>query len=122
MSLQAQAVWLPVQIEGALPNTPPRASFSASFLLEVDQLVLTPLSSAALDAVDHETPQERLVFNVTAPPAAGYLTHLDDPTRPITSFTWSDLHLLQVAYQPPATGQSQRTNYQVRPGKAALAR
>ncbi|XP_075901306.1 FRAS1-related extracellular matrix protein 1b isoform X1 [Nelusetta ayraudi] len=111
--LEARSVWLPVEIGGAVPNTRPRASFSASLLLEVDQFILTPLSTASLDALDHETPQEQLVFNVTAPPAAGYITHLDDPTRPSTSFTWADLHHLRMAYQPPAHGQSQRTNYQV---------
>lgn len=93
----------------------PRASFSASLLLEVDQFILTPLSTASLDALDHETPQEQLVFNVTTIPTAGYITHLDDPTRPCTSFTWEDLYHLRVAYQPPAHGQSQRTNYQVGP-------
>lgn len=108
-------MWLPVEIRGAVPNTRPRASFSASLLLEVDQFILTPLSTASLDAVDHETPREQLVFNVTTTPAAGYITHLDDPTRPCTSFTWGDLHHLRVAYQPPAHSQPQRTNYQVGP-------
>lgn len=108
-------MWLPVEIRGAVPNTRPRASFSASLLLEVDQFILTPLSTASLDALDHETPQEQLVFNVTAPPAAGYITHLDDPTRPCSSFTWEELYHLRVAYQPPALSPSQRTNYQVCP-------
>ncbi|CAB1450533.1 unnamed protein product [Pleuronectes platessa] len=111
--LESQAVWLPVLIHGAMQNQPPQAAFMASFILEVDQFILTPLTTAALDASDHETPQERLVFNVTAPPAEGYVTHLDDHTRPVGSFTWQDLHEMKVAYQPPNSSQSQRRNYEV---------
>uniref|UniRef100_A0A4W6CZB6 Fras1 related extracellular matrix 1b n=1 Tax=Lates calcarifer TaxID=8187 RepID=A0A4W6CZB6_LATCA len=110
---RTEAAWLPVLIHGAMQNQPPKAAFMASFILEVDQFILTPLTTAALDAKDHETPQERLVFNVTAPPAEGYITHLDDHTKPIRSFTWLDLHEMKVAYQPPNSSQSQRRNYEV---------
>lgn len=96
-----------------MQNQPPQAAFMASFILEVDQFILTPLTTATLDAKDHETPQERLVFNVTAPPAAGYIAHMDDHTKPITSFTWLDLHEMKVAYQPPNSSQSHRRNYEV---------
>lgn len=96
-----------------MQNQPPHAAFMASFILEVDQFILTPLTTAALDAKDHETPQQKLVFNVTTPPAEGYITHLDDHTKPITSFTWLDLHEMKVAYQPPNGSQSHRRNYEV---------
>ncbi|XP_051803447.1 FRAS1-related extracellular matrix protein 1-like [Acanthochromis polyacanthus] len=66
---RSEAVWLPVLIHGAMQNQPPHAAFMASFILEVDQFILTPLTTAALDADDHETPREKLVFNVTEPPA-----------------------------------------------------
>ncbi|XP_070764752.1 FRAS1-related extracellular matrix protein 1b [Enoplosus armatus] len=111
--LETESVWLPVLIHGAMQNQPPQAAFMASFILEVDQFILTPLTTAALDAKDHETPQERLVFEVTVPPAEGYITHLDDHTKPITSFTWLDLHEMKVAYQPPNSSQSHRRNYEV---------
>lgn len=111
--LQAQSVWLPVLIHGAMQNQPPHAAFMASFILEVDQFILTPLTTASLDAKDHETPQERLVFNVSAPPLEGYITHLTDHTKPVTSFTWLDLHEMKVAYQPPNSSQSHRRNYEV---------
>lgn len=110
---QTEAVWLPVLIHGAMQNQPPKGAFMASFILEVDQFILTPLTTAALDAKDQETPQERLVFNVTVPPAEGYITHLDDHTKPIRSFTWLDLHEMKVAYQPPNSSQSHRRNYEV---------
>ncbi|XP_034438389.1 FRAS1-related extracellular matrix protein 1-like isoform X1 [Hippoglossus hippoglossus] len=111
--LESEAVWLPVLIHGAMQNQPPQAAFMASFILEVDQFILTPLTTAALDANDHETPQERLVFNVTVPPPEGYVTHLDDHTKPVGSFTWQDLHEMKVAYQPPNGSQSHRRNYEV---------
>ncbi|KAK7888707.1 hypothetical protein WMY93_024267 [Mugilogobius chulae] len=110
---RSESVWIPVRINPGLPDQPPRASFMASSILEVDQFVLTPVTVATLDAEDAETPQSRLVFNVTSPPAGGYLTHLDDHTREIHSFTWDDLNLLKIAYQPPHTGQSQRRNDQM---------
>ncbi|CAJ1059620.1 FRAS1-related extracellular matrix protein 1b [Xyrichtys novacula] len=111
--MEAQSIWLPVLIHGAMQNQPPQAAFMASFILEVDQFILTPLTTAALDAKDPETPQEKLVFKVTSPPAEGYITHLDDHTKPVTSFTWTDLNEMKVAYQPPNSSQSQRRNYEV---------
>nr|XP_020464816.1 FRAS1-related extracellular matrix protein 1-like [Monopterus albus] len=111
--LESEAVWLPVLIHGAMPNQPPQAAFMASFILEVDQFILTPITTATLDAKDHETPQERLVFNITVQPTEGFITHLDDHTKLITSFTWLDLHEMKVAYQPPNSSQSQRRNYEV---------
>lgn len=101
-----------------MQNQPPRATFMASFILEVDQFILTPLTTATLDAKDQETPQERLIFNVTAPPAEGYVTHLEDHTKPIQSFTWLDLHEMQVAYQPPNGSLSHRRNYEVLQARA----
>lgn len=106
-------MWLPVLIHGAMQNQPPQATFMASFILEVDQFILTPLTTATLDAKDHETPQEKLVFNVTVPPAEGYITHLDDHTKPIRSFTWLDLHEMKVAYQPSNSSRGRRRNYEV---------
>uniref|UniRef100_A0A3P8XA33 C-type lectin domain-containing protein n=1 Tax=Esox lucius TaxID=8010 RepID=A0A3P8XA33_ESOLU len=111
--LETEAVWLPVLIHGAVQNQPPQAAFMASFILEVDQFILTPLTTATLDAKDGETPQERLVFNITKPPAEGYITHLDDHTRPCRSFTWQDLHDMQMAYQPPNSSHTARKDYEV---------
>lgn len=111
---------MPVRIHGAVQNQPPQASFTASFILEVDQFVLTPLTTATLDAKDAETPAERLVFNVTAPPAGGYITHTQDHTKPIASFTWLDLHQMKVAYQPPSSSQPHRRNLQVVPDVPAV--
>ncbi|XP_061834466.1 FRAS1-related extracellular matrix protein 1b [Nerophis lumbriciformis] len=111
--LEMETLWLPVLIRGAMPNQLPQASFMASFILEVDQFILTPFTTAALDAEDHETPKDQLVFNVTVPPPEGYIAHLDDHTKPIGSFTWLDLHDMKVAYQPPNSSRVQRNNMEV---------
>ncbi|CAL8326972.1 unnamed protein product [Lota lota] len=110
---QSESAWLPVRIAGAVPNQPPRPSFMSSFILEVDQFILTPLSTATLDADDDETPGQQLVFNVTRPPAEGFLSHLSDHTRPVSSFTWLDLNDMLIAYQPPNASHVQRRNYEV---------
>lgn len=90
------------------------AAFMALFVLEVDQFILTPLTTSVLDCEEDETPKPLLVFNVTKAPLQGYVTHLLDHTRPISSFTWEDLSGMQVAYQPPNGSCPERRHYKVR--------
>ncbi|XP_040887458.1 FRAS1-related extracellular matrix protein 1a [Toxotes jaculatrix] len=110
---QSEQTWIPVRIVGAMPNQPPKPSFMSMFILEVDQFILTPLSTATLDAEDEETLKQLLVFNITKPPADGFVTHLSDHTRPISSFTWLDLNDMLIGYQPPNSSHTQRRNYEV---------
>ncbi|TWW63720.1 FRAS1-related extracellular matrix protein 1 [Takifugu flavidus] len=110
---RSEQVWIPVQIVSAMPNQPPKPSFMSMFILEVDQFILTPLSTATVDAEDEETPQQLLVFNITKPPTHGFITHLSDHTRPVSSFTWLDLNDMLIGYQPPNSSHSQRQNYEV---------
>ncbi|XP_069482158.1 FRAS1-related extracellular matrix protein 1 [Ambystoma mexicanum] len=109
---QSEHAWIPVHIKGAIPNQIPRAAFMSSFILEVDQFILTPMTTAALDAEDGETPKPLLVFNITEPPLQGYITHLSDQTKAVTSFTWKDLHEMLIAYQPPNCSHAERRNYE----------
>ncbi|KAG9350815.1 hypothetical protein JZ751_024704 [Albula glossodonta] len=111
--LTTESFWIPVLIHGAMQNQPPHAAFMSMFILEVDQFILTPMTTAALDAKDDETPQDQLVFNMTKPPAEGYITHLDDHTKPTTSFTWQDLYEMKIAYQPPNSSHVGRRTYEV---------
>ncbi|KAG7327532.1 hypothetical protein KOW79_009138 [Hemibagrus wyckioides] len=111
--LKAESVWLPVLIHGAMHNQPPHAAFMSMFILEVDQFILTPMTTASLDAKDDETPQAQLVFNVTKPPAEGYITHLDDHTKAVFSFSWQDLNEMKIAYQPPNSSHTNRKNIEV---------
>ncbi|XP_040037674.2 FRAS1-related extracellular matrix protein 1a isoform X2 [Gasterosteus aculeatus] len=110
---QSEQAWIPVHIVGALPNQPPKPSFMSMFILEVDQFILTPLSTAILDTEDEETPKQLLVFNITKPPMNGFITHLSDHTRPISSFTWLDLNEMLIGYQPPNSSNTQRRNYEM---------
>ncbi|KAI5101073.1 fras-related extracellular matrix protein 1b isoform X1 [Silurus meridionalis] len=111
--LKAESVWLPVLIHGAMQNQPPNAAFMSMFILEVDQFILTPMTTAALDAKDDETPQAQLVFNVTKPAAEGYITHLDDHTKPVFSFSWQDLNEMKIAFQPPNSSHTSRKTIEV---------
>ncbi|XP_006864569.1 PREDICTED: FRAS1-related extracellular matrix protein 1 [Chrysochloris asiatica] len=110
---KSESAWLPVHIRAGIPNQIPRAAFMAKFVLEVDQFILTSLTTSVLDCEDDETPKPLLVFNITKPPLQGYMTHLLDHTRPISSFTWKDLNDLQIAYQPPNSSHSERRNFEV---------
>lgn len=96
-----------------MQNQPPHAAFMSTFILEVDQFILTPMTTAALDAKDDETSQAQLIFNVTKPPAEGYVTHLDDHTKTASSFSWQDLNEMKIAYQPPNSSHTARRNYEV---------
>ncbi|XP_065101236.1 FRAS1-related extracellular matrix protein 1b isoform X1 [Paramisgurnus dabryanus] len=111
--LETENIWLPVLIQGAMQNQPPHAAFMSTFILEVDQFILTPVTTAALDAKDDETPQAQLIFNVTNPPEEGYVTHLDDHTKIVSSFSWQDLNEMKIAYQPPNSSHTARRNYEV---------
>ena len=85
----------------------------STLLLEVDQFILTPLSTSTLDAQDEETPQQRLVFIVTKPPTGGFIAHLSDDTRSVSSFNRLDLNHMLIAYQPPHASHNQRRNYEI---------
>ncbi|XP_052032648.1 FRAS1-related extracellular matrix protein 1 [Apodemus sylvaticus] len=110
---KSESAWLPVHIRVGIPNQAPRAAFMAAFVLEVDQFILTPLTTSVLDCEEDETPKPLLVFNVTKGPLQGYVTHLLDHTRPISSFTWKDLSDMQVAYQPPNSSHPERRHFKM---------
>ncbi len=96
-------MWLPIRIRGAFPNTPPKASFMSTYIMEVDQFVLATVDPEVMSAKDSEMPDENLVFNITKPPGLneGYFVHLEDHTIQIESFLQSDLMNHQIAYHPP---------------------
>uniref|UniRef100_A0A674KAF2 FRAS1-related extracellular matrix protein N-terminal domain-containing protein n=1 Tax=Terrapene triunguis TaxID=2587831 RepID=A0A674KAF2_9SAUR len=118
--LQTENVWIPVGIKGAIPNTQAQAAFISMFILEIDQFILTPLTTAAVDAEAGETPKDRLVFSITKCSLEGYITHLEDHTKAFTSFTRQDLYDMKIAYQPPNITHSERQNYEVRHGPGVL--
>ncbi|KFW92503.1 FRAS1-related extracellular matrix protein 1, partial [Phalacrocorax carbo] len=110
---KTEYAWLPVQIKGAIPNQIPKAAPMAKFMLEVDQFILTPITTSIIDAEDNETPKSLLVFNITKPPPRGFITHLSDHTKAVGSFTWKDLSDMLIAYQPPNSSHTERRNYEM---------
>ncbi|XP_038026305.2 FRAS1-related extracellular matrix protein 1 isoform X6 [Anas platyrhynchos] len=110
---KTEYAWLHVQIKGAIPNQIPKPSLGAKFFLEVDQFILTFITTTTVDAEDSETPKSLLVFNITKPPLQGFITHLSDHTKPVGSFTWKDLSEMLIAYQPPNNSHTERRSYEL---------
>uniref|UniRef100_A0A8D0L5A9 FRAS1 related extracellular matrix 3 n=1 Tax=Sphenodon punctatus TaxID=8508 RepID=A0A8D0L5A9_SPHPU len=100
-----------VRIREGADNTPPKPSFVALLMMEVDQFVLTALTPDMLAAEDLETPSDLLLFNLTSP--WGYLLSTDDPSRPLTSFTQREVRELKIAYQPPTVDSNQERIFQL---------
>ncbi|XP_029455546.1 FRAS1-related extracellular matrix protein 3 isoform X2 [Rhinatrema bivittatum] len=95
---------LPVRIQEGAENSPPRPSFLATLMMEVDQFVLTALTPDMLAAEDAESPAGELLFRLRSPlesETQGYLLSTDDPSLPLASFSQGDLAELRIAYQPP---------------------
>ncbi|XP_054845897.1 FRAS1-related extracellular matrix protein 3 [Eublepharis macularius] len=117
-----------VRIREGAENTPPKPSFVALLMMEVDQFVLTAITPDMLAAEDLETHSDLLLFNLTSPwPSAGgqdrgprddprvrgYLISTDDPSRPLTSFTQQEVRELKIAYQPPTVDSDHERLFQL---------
>uniref|UniRef100_F6SBL8 FRAS1-related extracellular matrix protein 2 n=1 Tax=Monodelphis domestica TaxID=13616 RepID=F6SBL8_MONDO len=114
-SLKREHFQVLVRIRGGTENTPPKPSFVAMMMMEVDQFVLTALTPDMLAAEDSESDPDLLVFNLTSPfqPGQGYLVSTDDRSLPLSSFTQRDLRLLKIAYQPPAEDSDQERLFEL---------
>ncbi|XP_078656896.1 FRAS1-related extracellular matrix protein 1-like [Branchiostoma floridae x Branchiostoma belcheri] len=106
---------LPVNIIEGMPNTPPKGSFGAMYILDVDQFILSTITPTTISAEDMETQSDKLVFNISKPLSAGegYIVHLDDHTKPITSFSQADVNNLMIGYKPPNTSYHERRVFEV---------
>ncbi|XP_044537637.1 FRAS1-related extracellular matrix protein 3 [Gracilinanus agilis] len=111
-----------VRIQEGTENSPPRPSFGAMMMMEVDQFVLTALTLESLAAEDLESSPDDLIFNIlNSSPALpeshgqqGYFINTDNPLgQPITSFTQQDLRELKIAYQPPTDDSNQERLFQL---------
>ncbi|XP_044286604.1 FRAS1-related extracellular matrix protein 3 [Varanus komodoensis] len=117
-----------VRIRQGAENTPPKPSFVALLMMEVDQFVLTAITPDMLAAEDLESPSDLLLFNLTSPwPSMGgrekavgddprfhgYLISTDDPSRPLTSFTQQEVRELKIAYQPPTVDSDHERLFQL---------
>jgi len=104
LSLQKREyIQIPVRIRRAPENQPPIVDYDgASYSLQVDQLVLTALTSSVIRVEDRETDAESIVFNITQVygPGDGYLVHTDDSSVPVRTFYQRDVTELKIAYKP----------------------
>ncbi|KAM9314134.1 FRAS1-related extracellular matrix protein 3 [Pholidichthys leucotaenia] len=104
-----------VRIKEGAENTAPKPSFVAMMMMEVDQFVMTAITSDMLSAEDIESDPDDLIFNVTSPlsPEHGYIISTDDQNLPITSFYQRDIKDLKIAYKPPSEDSNQERIFQL---------
>ncbi|KAL7847343.1 hypothetical protein SRHO_G00223230 [Serrasalmus rhombeus] len=104
-----------VRIKGGQKNSPPKPSFVAMMMMEVDQFVMTALTPDMLAAEDKETDPGDLIFNLTSPLSfeEGYMVSTDDRNLPITSFYQRDLKELKIAYTPPSLDSDTERIFQI---------
>uniref|UniRef100_A0A8C4U5I8 FRAS1 related extracellular matrix 3 n=1 Tax=Falco tinnunculus TaxID=100819 RepID=A0A8C4U5I8_FALTI len=107
-----------VRIHEGADNEPPKPSFLALLMMEVDQFALTALTLDMLAAEDLEMPPDFLVFSLTSvwpsdPRQQGFLLSTDDPSHPLVSFSQQEVRELKIAYQPPTLDSDQERIFQV---------
>uniref|UniRef100_A0A8C8E4B8 FRAS1 related extracellular matrix 2b n=1 Tax=Oryzias sinensis TaxID=183150 RepID=A0A8C8E4B8_9TELE len=104
-----------VRIKDGEDNTPPKPSFVAMMMMEVDQFVMTAITLDMLAAEDVESNPDELIFNITSPLSfeEGYIVSTDDRNLPITSFYQGDLKELKIAYKPPAVDSDTERIFQI---------
>ena len=110
-----ETVFVPVQLVGGSPNSPPtlvrRFSYRSQTLV-ADQFVPMLLSIANLTARDDVTQSDDLLLSVLSPlpdfdvQSRGYFVHRRDPWKPITAFKQRDLRDGSVAFRAPTVGVS----------------
>ncbi|XP_057694497.1 FRAS1-related extracellular matrix protein 2-like [Corythoichthys intestinalis] len=104
-----------VRIKEGEENTPPKPSFVAMMMMEVDQFVMTALTADMLAAEDSESDSDELIFNITSPLSyeEGYIVSTDDRNLPISSFYQGDLKDFKIAYKPPAVDSDSERIFQL---------
>ncbi|XP_029923159.1 FRAS1-related extracellular matrix protein 2b [Myripristis murdjan] len=104
-----------VRIKEGEENTAPKPSFVAMMMMEVDQFVMTAITTDMLAAEDIESNPDDLIFNITSPLSfeEGYIVSTDDRNLPITSFYQGDLKDLKIAYKPPAVDSDTERIFQI---------
>ncbi|KAM4590462.1 FRAS1-related extracellular matrix protein 2b [Fundulus diaphanus] len=104
-----------VRIKDGEDNTPPKPSFVAMMMMEVDQFVMTAITTDMLAAEDVESNPDELIFNITSPLSfeEGYIVSTDDRNLPISSFYQGELKELKIAYKPPAVDSDTERIFQI---------
>ncbi|XP_076830846.1 FRAS1-related extracellular matrix protein 3 [Brachyhypopomus gauderio] len=114
-TIQQEHFQIMVRIKEGAENTPPKASFISMMMMEVDQFVMTAITSDMLAAEDVESDSDDLIFNITSPlgQQQGYIISTDDQNLPITSFYQRDIKDLKIAYKPPSEDSDVERIFQI---------
>ncbi|MGH0133017.1 UNVERIFIED_CONTAM: hypothetical protein FKN15_022782 [Acipenser sinensis] len=104
-----------VRIKAGTENTPPKPSFVAMMMMEIDQFVMTAITNDMLAAEDVESDQDDLIFNITSQLGyeQGYIISTDDQNLPISSFYQRDINDLKIAYKPPSADSDVERIFQI---------
>ena len=104
-----------VRIREGAENTAPKPSFVAMMMMEIDQFVMTAITSDMLAAEDVESDPDDLIFNITSALGyeQGYIISTDDQNLPITSFHQRDIKDLKIAYKPPSEDSNEERIFQL---------
>ncbi|XP_028297024.1 extracellular matrix protein FRAS1-like, partial [Gouania willdenowi] len=90
---------------GILPETPGFPQLSPHSDLQITALEdrVTEITSAALSFFDSETPDDKLIYNITKPLLSrqGSIEHRDRPYSPVKHFTQHDVNHGNIIYRPP---------------------
>ncbi|XP_076151609.1 FRAS1-related extracellular matrix protein 3 [Alosa pseudoharengus] len=114
-TIQQEHFHIMVRIKEGSENTPPKPSFVAMMMMEIDQFVMTAITSDMLAAEDVETSADDLIFNITSllGPQQGFIISTDDQNLPITTFYQRDIKDLKIAYKPPSEDSDVERIFQI---------
>ncbi|KAJ8269596.1 hypothetical protein COCON_G00122030 [Conger conger] len=114
-TVQQEHFQIMVRIKEGVENTPPKPSFVAMMMMEIDQFVMTAITSDMLGGEDIESDPDDLIFNITSPlgDQQGYIISTDDQNLPITSFYQRDIKDLKIAYKPPSEDSATERIFQI---------
>ncbi|XP_041644401.1 extracellular matrix protein FRAS1 [Cheilinus undulatus] len=101
---------------GVLPQIPGFPQLAPDCDLQITALEdrVTEITPAALSFIDSETPDEKLVYNITKalPPRHGTIEHVDRAYTPVKLFTQADVNNGKIIYRPPAAPSHLQELYQ----------
>ncbi|KAL4230244.1 extracellular matrix [Mactra antiquata] len=96
---------IPVDILSGYENTPPEPSRTSTFVMDsINQFVMTAITPEIVSAVDDQSPNDKLLFNITLPlgPNEGIVVNTDNRHLPINTFFQHEVNDLKIAYIPPS--------------------
>ncbi|KAM6930976.1 extracellular matrix organizing protein FRAS1 [Xenentodon cancila] len=101
---------------GVLPQIPGFPQLAPDCDLQITALEdrVTLITPAALSFIDSETPNEKLIYNITKPllPGQGAIEHRDRPYTAVKHFTQADVNEGKIIYRPPPAPSHLQELYQ----------